>query len=318
MGRSGLKVSEISLGGWFVTQKKIDDHTLTRLMGEALERGVNLIDLADIYDRGGVEERCGHLLKGYPRHQLVLSTKCYWPMSQGVNDCGLSRKHITESVHASLQRLQTDYLDLFHCHRFDQDTPLEETVYAIGDLIRQGKILYWGVCGWSEVQLQETHTLCKELNVPAPISHQLLYNLIERGVERQLLSASANLGLGVMTWSTLAGGVLTQTHHTHHDGRGHKRNTWLTPWNNALDHLQDSAMSDTVDHQGVLKEFIQLAQQGRLTPAQLGLLWALRRSEVSSLIIGVSSAEQLKENLSIFELDVSKEVWSALDELFPL
>ena len=318
MGRSGLKVSEISLGGWFATPKQFDDHALTRLMSEALERGVNLIDLADIYDRGGVEERYGHLLKGYPRHQVILSTKCYWPMSQGVNDCGLSRKHLHESVHASLQRLQTDYIDLFHCHRFDQDTPLEETIYAIGDLIRQGKILYWGVCGWNEIQLQETHVLCKELNIPTPISHQLLYNLIERGAERQLMTASADLGLGVMTWSTLAGGVLAQTHHTQGDTGNNEKNAWSDPVNNAVDQLKGNPGIDSSDCHSVLTRFTQVAQLSGVSPAQLSLLWSLRRPEVSSLIVGVSAAEQLKENLDIFELEISEDVWGTLDDLFPL
>ena len=317
MGRSGLKVSEISLGGWFVSQKTIDDHKLTLLLGEALERGVNLLDLADIYDRGGVETRCGDLLRGYPRHQVVLSTKCYWPMSQGVNDCGLSRKHIYESVHASLRRLQTDYIDIFHCHRFDQDTPLDETIRAIGDLIRQGKILYWGVCGWNEIQLQETQRLCQQLNVPTPISHQLLYNLIERGVEREALSASATFGLGVMAWSPLAGGVLARAQNQRPVDLSPEKESWLTPWTYAFDHSLDTTQS-YIETDNIVSTFIQMADKANLAPAQLGLLWALRRPEVSSLVIGVSSLEQLKENLKIFEHQVSEDTWGDLEELFPL
>ena len=318
MGRSGLKVSEVSLGGWFVAQKNIDDHELTLMLGEALERGVNLIDLADIYDRGGVEERYGELLQGYPRHQLVLSTKCYWPMSQGINDCGLSRKHIHESVHASLKRLKTDYIDIFHCHRFDLETPLDETISAIGDLIRQGKIFYWGVCGWSEQQLRETQRVCQRLNVPAPISHQLLYNLIERGIERQILSASSELGLGVMTWSPLAGGLLARPGSEVHDERSPEQAALLAPWHLNADAPSDVTSSVSAQREEVLSRFTQIAHQEQVTPAQLGLLWALRRPEISSLIIGVSSAIQLQENLSLFDHQVSESAWEHLEEIFPL
>ena len=193
---------------------------------------------------------------------------------------------------------------------------MDETIGAIGDLIKQGKILYWGVCGWNEQQLQDTLQVCQQMNVPIPISHQLLYNLLERGVERQMLSMSADLGLGVMAWSPLAGGVLAHTQDKRTDPSS-EISPWLAPWNHALTSSQDE-VSKGLDAESMLSTFQHWADQAQVTPAQLGLLWTLRRAEISSLIIGVSSMAQLKENLAISDYQVSQEIWDRIEEFFPL
>ena len=320
VGESGLRVSELSLGGWSVAQNKLDRQELSRLLSEALERGVNSIDLADIYAQGEVESLCGELLRDYPRHQLVLTSKCYWPMSQGVNDRGLSRKHIHESVAGSLKRLQTDYLDLYYCHRFDAETPLEETVRAIGDLISRGQILYWGVCGWSSKQLKQTIELCRALNVPSPISHQLLYNVLERGAERELLPNTQASGLGVSVWSPLAGGCLARVGGATQDAEGGQSQRKATAngsdrWDSNWSMLRDS---DTIQGDSALESFGVLAERVNVTPAQLALSWVLRRVEVSTVVMGVSSLEQLSQNISTIDQAIPEQMWRAIDERFPL
>lgn len=320
IGRSGLKVSEISLGGWSSRDQLalLDERSLTHLLHEAFERGVNSIDLADIYAQGEVEALYGRLLRGYPRHQLVLTTKCYWPMSQGINDRGLSRKHIQESITASLKRLQTDYLDLYLCQRFDPDTPLDETVRALGDAIRQGKILYWGVCGWSIPQIEEAIAISDQLGVPRPINHQLIYNLCERGIEHELLPCSAELGLGVSVWSPLAGGLLA-----HPQGLlevSDQSETWQKPWRLWLDTLHGTQTGEDAEAQ--LNEWVErwvgVTKEMELSPAQLALAWTLRREEVATVIVGVSSTVHLQENLALYERSYRKEALEELDTIFIL
>lgn len=310
LGRSGLKVSEVALGGWFNEGVKNDEWMLNQLLGEALERGVNLIDLADIYGSGETEVLYGRLLKNYPRHQLVLSSKCFWPMSEGVNDCGLSRKHLMESVHGSLKRLKTDYLDIFLCHAEDPETPLEETVRAIADLIRQGKILYWGICGWQAQRVSDVINMCAELNAPQPINHQLVYNLLERHPERVHLKHSAELGLGVTAWSPLAGGILARNGRRRNASDKSMRSLELMSSLWRVDELRNHHADK------VLAIFERLAQEASMTRAQLAISWVLRRQEIASVILGVSSIEQLQDNLAVLELNVPTEILNQLDQLF--
>lgn len=312
LGRSGLKVSELALGGWFKEGVTCDERMLHRLLEEALERGINLIDLADIYGNGETEQLFGRLLKNYPRHQLVISTKCFWPMSQGINDCGLSRKHITESVNGSLKRLHTDYIDLFLCHAEDLETPLEETVRAIDTLIRQGKILYWGVCGWQQRSIQYVIELCEELNVPRPINQQLAYNLLERFPEQEQLEYAEHLGMGVTAWSPFAGGILakSQSQFNQPNRQGTRSEVINSLWK-----LQDL---DIRKSHRVLESFANLAQDASVTRAQLALFWILRRKEVASVILGMSSSEQLQDNLRVLELEISDDILTRLDQVFTL
>jgi aryl-alcohol dehydrogenase-like predicted oxidoreductase len=209
LGASGLAVSEVALGSWLTFGQGVDAAESERVVRRAFELGVNLFDSADAYAGGEAERVLGRALAPLSRHRLVIATKCFWPMSDDPNDRGLSRKHLFESVHASLRRLGTDYLDLHQCHRADPDTPLEETVRAYGDLIHQGKVLYWGVSEWDEGLVARACRLADRLGVPRPISNQPQYSLLVRHVERRLLAANARLGVSQIVWSPLAQGVLT-------------------------------------------------------------------------------------------------------------
>lgn len=314
VGRSGLMVSSFTLGGWSSKEAlgQLDEGGLSLLLSEAFERGINGIDLADIYEQGDVEVLFGRVLREYPRHQLVLSSKCYWPMSQGINDRGLSRKHLFESVEGSLRRLQTDYLDIFICHHFDQDTPLDETIRALGDLMRLGKILYWGVCGWKPEQLEQTLKLCHDLGVAPPIIHHLLYHPLERGIEHEVMEKSAELGLGIGGWGSLAGGLFAGESK---DFKMSSRESWYGPWQA---NLNTGAQGHSRSGDTLSQRWVELAHEAGLTPAQLALAWSLRRREVSTLILSVSSTDHLRENVGLFDRPFDLDLLDRIDQLFPL
>ena len=301
VGRAGLKVSALSIGGELTQELKRGDQSALRLIEAAIERGVNYLDLADIYGGGEAERACGELIKRLPRSKLILSSKCYWSMSDGVNDRGLSRKHIIESVERALKRFGVDYLDLFFCHRFDPDTPLEETARAMEDLIRQGKLLYWGTSGWSASQLYEVCALTPRLGGYAPIAEQPMYSVLEHGIEYELMPTARSVGVGLITWSPLAGGVLSGCFRRGSDreqlSEGQRR--WITPW-------LDEESNETVER------LVKLSADLGCTPSQLALAWALRRQEVASVMMGVSSEAQLDENLQALTLTVEEEAWAQL------
>ena len=310
VGRSGLKVSALSLGGWLEV-KYTEPTDLKHVVHTALEQGVNFIDLADLYSHGQVESMYGQLLSHYPRHQLVLSSKCSWAMSQGVNDCGLSRKHIMESVHQTLKRLKTDYLDLFICHRFDVDTPLDETVMAMSDLIRQGKILYWGTSMWTASQLRQAHQIALRENAYAPIVEQPLYNLYEQGIHLELISTVRELGMGLTVWSPFAGGLLAGRSKenlleaTHSLPEFHQQSvqSWLHPWTDPLSQNQANAM-------------FKIAQTYNVTSAQLALKWILKDQEISSVICQTSNPTHFQENAHVFSQSIPSEALNELDQIF--
>ncbi len=210
LGNSGLKVSALSLGGWTTFGGSVLDQEITRqIIVKAYESGINFFDIADIYARGEAEKMMGAVLQEFPRHTLVISSKVFWPMSDDVNDRGLSRKHIMESIDKSLERIGADYLDLYFCHRYDPETPLEETVRAMDDLVRQGKILYWGTSEWSGAQIAEAVGLARRYNLYPPQVEQPQYNLLHRRIEKEIIPVTSPNGMGLVTWSPLASGLLT-------------------------------------------------------------------------------------------------------------
>lgn len=304
IGKSGLKVSMISIGGWLTAGSVVDESKFHQILHGAFERGVNFLDLADIYARGEAEVVCGRFLVDYPRHQLVLSSKCFWPMSEGINDRGLSRKHIVESVEKTLRRLGTDYLDLYFCHRFDPDSPLDETIRAMEDLIRQGKILYWGTSVWSSSQLREANRIAGHYNAYQPIVEQPMYNLYERGIELEVMPTVKDLGMGLVVWSPLAGGVLTGKY-SEGIPKGTRGDTthWLDAW------LDEESQKKN-------QRFVQLAREVGVKPGQLALAWILKHPEISSVITGATSIEQLNENLDVLSFDLSDEVFHQLNSIF--
>ncbi len=308
LGRWGIQVSALSLGGWTTFGSSVKDPGEVRaLLTTAYEAGVNFFDIADAYARGGAEEMMGAVLRDFPRHTFVVSSKCYWPMSDAANDRGLSRKHVMESVEKSLRRLGTDYLDLFFCHRFDSETPLDETVRAFEDLIRQGKLLHWGTSEWTGAQIKAACDIAAGWNAYAPIVEQPQYSLLTRAkVEGDVRPAAAEHGLGIVVWSPLASGLLTGKYD---DG---------IPEGSRLSRIQflrdRLAQREHLDRVRLMKG---VADDVGCSRTQLALAWAAAQPGISSVILGATSVEQLTENLGAENVKITDEVGARLDEIFP-
>lgn len=292
LGRSGLKVSEISLGAWVTFGNQIDEGTAAALVQAAYDQGVNFFDNADMYAAGQAEMVLGKAIRHIRREELVLSSKVFWPTTPGPNGRGLSRKHVVESLHASLDRLGVDYLDIYCCHRFDPDTPLEELVWTMDDLVHQGKILYWGTSGWEPAQVAQAYGTARQYGLIPPSVEQPQYNLFtRRRVEIELTPLCRELGIGLTTWSPLHYGILT--------GK----------YNNGIPEGSRAALPEmgwirneiTPERIAILRQFSGLAQEMELTPAQLSIAWVLRRKEVGSVITGATRPEQLDENIAAGE-----------------
>ena len=293
MGRSGLKLSEVSLGAWLTFGEQIDEPTAADLLHRAYDLGVNFFDNADVYAAGRAEDVMGRAIRGLPRTSLVLSSKVFWSTMPGVNGRGLSRKHIFESVHASLRRLGTDYLDLYFCHRFDPETPIEETVRAMDDLIRQGKVLYWGTSEWRGPQIDEAHRLASELGCHPPAVEQPHYNMLVREVvEAELAPAAEALGFGLVTWSPLRSGLLSGKY----DGGGPSGARLIRK---EYDWLKDILTEENLSKSRALA---RVAADLGVTQAQLAIGWLLRIPQVTSVITGATSRAQVEENLAAIDV----------------
>jgi len=292
LGRSGLKISEISLGSWITFGSQVDEKAGAELVRAAYDQGVNYFDNADIYANGQAEIIMGKAIRGLPREALVLSSKVFWPSMPGPNGRGLSRKHVTESINASLRRMGVEYLDLYFCHRFDPDTPIDEVVGVMSDLVHQGKILYWGTSEWEAAQVAQAFGAARQYYLVPPSSEQPQYNLFHRRrVEVELSPICRDLGLGLTTYSPLYYGILSG-----------KYNNGIPEGSRAT--MQDMGwMRDriTPDRIAVVRRLTGLAEALEITTAQLALAWILRRKEVSSVITGATRLEQLDENLAAAE-----------------
>lgn len=304
MGSSGLRVSAISIGGWLTFGGSIEEKDAHAILDRAFERGVDYIDLADAYARGAAEESVGRWMRDRPRHRLVISSKCFWPMSEGANDRGLSRKHIIESVNASLKRLGTDYLDLFFCHREDPESPLDETARALEDLVRAGKVLYWGTSCWSPGTLVKVHGLTRLRGWTPPIAEQPRYNLIDRSIEGRVVPVTKRLGMGLVVWSPLAGGALTGKYD---DGVPEGSRGASSRW---LDEVL------TEENRPKLRQFSAIAREAGCSPAQLALRWALEQSNIASVITGATRVEQLDDNLGAFDVAWNDELAKRVGSIF--
>lgn len=304
LGRSGLKVSAVSLGGWLTFGNTVDVPVTRAIVKRAIDLGVTSIDTADVYAQGACESALGETLRGIVRKDLVIGTKVYWPTGDGPNDRGLSRKHICESLHASLRRLGTDYVDLYYCHRFDGETPVEETALAMDDLVQQGKVLYWGVSCWTPEQMAAAHA------VPGlrhrPVVDQPAYSLLDRRIEADVLPACARLGMGVVSFSPLGEGVLSGKYlaGTPADSRAA---------NPRANRFIGRYLAAPV--QPLVQGFVQIAQQAGVPPAELAIAWCLRRPELSSVILGASRPEQLDVTVKAVDRVLSPDVLTALDRL---
>ena len=293
MGRWGLKLSEVSLGAWLTFGDQVDEQVAGRMLHAAYDRGVNFLDNADAYGRGRGEEVMGAAMVGLPRTALVISSKVYWPTMPGPNGQGLSRKHIFESCNASLRRLGTDYLDLYFCHRFDPDTPLDETVRAMDDLVRQGKVLYWGTSEWTPAQIEQAYAVAGQAGYHPPAVEQPHYNmLVRRVVEEDLAPLAGRLGFGLVTWSPLRSGLLSGKYNKDRP-RGARLSRKENAWLGDVLSKENLALS---------RRLSQVADDIGCTQAQLAIGWLLRTRGVTSVITGATSLEQLEENLGAVEV----------------
>lgn len=308
LGRYGISVSEVGLGGWLTHGRSINNSTLSEIVKAAVDLGINFFDTADVYNRGEAELALGEVLKDYRREDLVIATKCFFPMSDNVNDRGLSRKHIHHSVHASLKRLQIETIDVMQFHRFDPITPLDETAMAINDLVRQGKVLYWGVSEWPAHAIAEMVQVCKQLNITGPASNQPKYNMLSRAIEESVIPVSERLGLGQVVFSPLAQGVLTGKY---------RPGAPMPEGSRGADSSSNMFMASTLEDE-TLKRVVALEafakEQGHKL-AEFSLAWCLRKANVSSVIVGATKVAQLEENAKASGIQCSDEVWAKAESI---
>jgi voltage-dependent potassium channel beta subunit len=308
LGDAGVKLSEIGLGGWLTFGNAVEEDRARAVMDRAFDRGVNFFDTANVYAHGRCEEVWGEFLGRRRRDSFVLATKVFFPMGDGPNDRGLSRKHVTEQCHASLRRLRTDYIDLYQCHRFDTETPVEETVRAMDDLVRQGKVLYWGFSEWSAEQIEQCLRICGD-RFERPKGSQPRYNLLARGIERQVMPLCHSAGIGQVVWSPLEQGVLSGKY---------KPGQPLPAGSRASDPRQNQFMQRTVTDRALLEKVQRLrpiAEELGVSMSQLALAWCLRRAEVTSCIIGATRPEQLDENAEASGLTLDEATVRRMEEV---
>ncbi|MFA5550056.1 MAG: aldo/keto reductase family protein [Trueperaceae bacterium] len=308
LGNSGLKVSAVSLGGWTTYGQTVGEQNIVqRIIDRALELGINFFDIADVYARGKAEELMGAALdaSGAARHHLVVTSKVFHPMSDDVNDRGLSRKHIMESIDRSLDRLGFDYIDVYFAHRYDPETPLEETVEAFSDVVRSGRAHYWGTSMWTAAQIAEAHAYAKSNGLVAPVSEQPEYSMVRRArVEEQILPTTTRLGVGLVVFSPLAQGLLTGKYDDGVPAGSRFAN---------FERFRDQNLTD--DNAAKVKALKPVADQLGLTRAQLALAWVLRQPGVSSVITGASRPEQLEDNVRAATVELSPETLERIDDI---
>jgi voltage-dependent potassium channel beta subunit len=292
LGSAGLKVSELSLGAWVTYGGQVGEEAATKCMSAAYEAGVNFFDNAEAYARGNAETVMGNVIKKlrWPRESIVVSSKVFWGFGpDGPNDRGLSRKHVIEGCRNSLKRLQLDYLDLFFCHRPDPNTPIEETVRAMNDLIHQGKILYWGTSMWSREDIMEAYNIANDHGLVPPQMEQPVYNMLQRDrVEIDYVPLYSKMGLGLTTWSPLASGLLTGKYNKGIPA-GSRASMEKMKW------IREQML--TKQNLAVVEALKPIAEDMGCTMAQLAIAWCCRNPNVSTVITGATTAKQVKENM---------------------
>jgi len=308
LGRAGVRVSTIALGSWLTYGSSVAEEAAIQCIHKAYELGINFFDTANAYNRGAAEKVVGGALRDYSRDSFVLATKVYFPMGEGPNDRGLSRKHIMEQCHASLHRLGTDYIDLYQCHRYDTETSLEEVLRALDDLVTQGKVLYVGVSEWSAVQIDDAVYTARELNLDRIASNQPVYNMLQRYIERDVLPLCEREGIGQVVFSPLSQGILTGKYKP---GQQPQQGT------RAADPEAGSFMQDLMNDKVLtaVQNLQTLAQQNGYTLSQMALAWVLRKQIVSAAIIGASRPQQVEENAKASEITLTEDVLHQIDEI---
>ena len=307
LGRSGLKISEVTYGNWITHGSQVTDDLAIKTMQAAMAAGITTFDTADVYAATKAEEVMGKALKGQRRESLEIFTKVYWPTGEGVNDRGLSRKHIMESCENSLRRLQTDYVDLYQAHRYDYATPLEETLRAFDDLVRHGKVLYVGVSEWTAEQIRDAVRIASDMGFDRIVSNQPQYNMLWRVIEAEVVPASEELGIGQIVWSPIAQGVLTGKYKIGAPAPQGSRATdtssgasFVARW------LNDPVLA-------AVEKLEPIAKDMNLTMSQLAIAWVLSNPNVSAAIVGASRPEQITENAKAAGVTLPSDVLSAID-----
>lgn len=296
LGKAGVKVSALSLGSWVTFGDQIADSVAAELMKTAYDWGFNFFDNAEAYARGKSELVMGKILKdmGWARDTFLVSSKVFWGGDKP-NQEGLSRKHIMEACHAALRRLQVDYLDLYFCHRPDPETPIEETVRAMSDLIRQGKVLYWGTSEWSAQEITQAHAVARACHLVPPTMEQPQYNIFWRHrVEKEYAPLYDEYGLGTTIWSPLASGLLTGKY-AQGPQAGARATLQSCEW------MKDRMVREAQNKAEIIQKLAALAQELGMSPAILAIAWCLKNPHVSTVILGASKVLQLKENIRAVE-----------------
>lgn len=305
LGGSGLKVSEISLGSWLTYGGYVEREKAVQSIRTAYDQGVNFFDTANVYERGAAEEVLGQTLKSYSRESYVLATKVFGKMGEGPNDQGLSRKHIMEQCHASLKRLGTDYVDIYYCHRFHPETPLEETLRALDDLVRHGKVLYVGVSQWTAAQMEAALGVADRYLLDRIVVNQPLYNMFERGIEQEIIPLGERKGIGQVVYSPLAQGVLT----------GKYKSAGDIPENSRAAKLGWDSTRLAEDRIAKVNQLSSIADELDLSLGQLALAWILRQPNVASALVGASKPEQVTENVKASGNTLPGDVLERIDTI---
>ena len=308
LGNSGMYISEIAYGNWITHGSQVEQEAAIKCVRTALDCGITTLDTADVYAGTRAEAVLGKALKGVRRESYELFTKVYWPTGTGKNDRGLSRKHIMESVHASLKRLNTDHIDLYQFHRFDYETPLEESLSAFDDLIRQGKVMYIGFSEWRAEEISAAVKIQKELGYNRFISSQPQYSALWRVIEKEVDPICRKEGIGHIVWSPLAQGVLTGKYLPGAKAPAGSRATDKKGGANMINRWMNDEVLTAV------QKLKPLADQEGLTIGQLALAWVLQNKNVSAAIIGATKPSQIKENVKASGVKLSSETMSGIDK----
>ncbi len=308
LGRSGLLVSEIAYGNWITHGSQVEDDRATACVHAALDEGITTFDTADVYADGRAEAVLGRALAGQRREGLEIFTKVYWPTGPGRNDRGLSRKHISESIDASLRRLGTDYVDLYQAHRYDYETPLEETMTAFADLVRAGKVLYVGVSEWTAQEIRAGATLAHELRIPF-VSNQPQYSMLWRVIEAEVVPASIEAGLSQIVWSPVAQGVLSGKYLP---GAPPPSGSRATDPNGGADDISGWLSDDVLAR---VQRLRPIADEAGLSMSQLAVAWVLQNENVAAAIIGASRPEQVRENVAAAGIRLEPDLMTSIDAL---
>jgi len=311
VGKWGLKISELSLGSWLTFGKQLDVDTARIVVKEAFNNGINFFDTAEVYASGLAEAILGKILKEFRREDLVVSTKIFWGGS-GPNDTGLSKKHLLEGIWNSLKRLQLEYVDIVYCHRPDPEVPMEEIVFAMDYILREGLALYWGTSEWSAEEIEKAHEVCKELHVQPPIVEQPQYNMFVRErVEKEYSILYEKYGMGLTTYSPLASGLLSGKYND-----GIPEGSRLATFPQVKKWLEEAGLLSEKTFEKIRK-LQRIANELGATLPQLAIAWILKNEHVSSVILGVSKPEQLQENLKAIEVkkQLDDSVMKEIDEI---